>query len=511
MQTAFRQEPHRARCRGVMGVLALSILLGACSSESGPVGLDATQAGGARMAQRPPDLPGDRPERPQFPVGVGCGWQAASDINVTNIAFPDDSAKYWVAVVPHIPGTRLRIDGRFGHMRYFSFNVYDPLIRPVDAIADEALVPDEAGQANPFVEERAPLGGSYTAYVDFGQKPETPAINTLYSGAIPTGDNAVPNPAGTVIMYRSYVPEAGFDFQGGVGLPVLTLETADGSQEILPYADCTEPLIPTGGGVVPDPGLNDLLLTIDLPDALLGLVTIPTATMPPSTQVFYGLPTTLLQILGNALGVPLGEEASGLPLTGGGGFLSNLHNDYTTIGFARRFGSAYVVRARAPSWRGAAGVPWGGEQLRYWSICQNEFLTQRFVDCARDEEVALDESGFFTVMVTDPADRPTWANADNGITWLPWGPFPDGLIIYRHMLPDPGFDQAIQNVPQGTEPAGIMGDYLPIGAYCHDEQLSQAPQSAAALFDDCLHATSGQGAQSGMVFGMQRAGSTPVR
>ncbi|MHA7835420.1 MAG: hypothetical protein ACX94A_13180, partial [Algiphilus sp.] len=423
--------------------------------------------------------------------------------NVTNLAFPDDSAKYWVAIVPHVPETRLRIDGRFGHIRYFSFNVYDPLIRPVDAIADEELAPADAEQTNPFVDERAPLGGSYTAYVEFGPKPESPAVNTLYSGAIPTGENALPNPAGTAVMYRSYVPEEGFDFDGGVGLPVLTLETADGSQEILPYADCAEPLIPTGGGVVPDPGLNDLLLTVDLPDALLGLVTIPTATMPPSTRVFYGLPTTVLQILGNALGAPLGEEASGLPLTGGGGFLSNIHNDYATVGFARRFGSAYVVRARAPSWRGAAGVPWRREQMRYWSICQNEFLTQRFVDCARDEEVALDAQGFFTVMVTDPADRPAWATADNGITWLPWGPFPDGLIIYRHMLPNPAFGEAIQNVPQGTAPADIMGDYTPVGAYCYEEQLAQVPVSAAALFEGCRNVTLDRGHQSPLLPGPQ--------
>lgn len=511
MQQAWAQASRRAPHWGATGVLALGVVLGACSSESGPVGLDSTQVGGGRTAQRPPDLPDQRPERPQFPGGVGCGWLVASDINVTNIAFPDDSAKYWVAIVPHVPETRLRIDGRFGHMRYFSFNVYDPLIRPVDALADEELIPADSEQANPFVDERAPLGGSYTAYVEFGPKPETPAANTLYSGGVPTGDNVIPNPLGTAIMYRSYVPAEGIGFEGGVGLPVLTLETADGSQTLVSYADCAEPLLPTGGGVVPDPGLNDLLLTVDLPDALLGLVTIPTATMPPSTRVFYGLPTTVLQIMGNALGVPLGEEASGLPLSGGGGFLSNIHNDYATLGFARRFGSVYVVRARAPSWRGAAGVPWGREQMRYWSICQNEFLTQRFVDCARDEEVALDSQGFFTVMVTDPEDRPAWATTENGITWLPWGPFPDGLIIYRHMLPNPAFDPAIQNVPQGTEPETIMGDYTPIGAYCYEAQLSQAPASAAGLFESCLDATLDRGEQPGLPLGLQPAAASSAQ
>ncbi|MHA7835546.1 MAG: hypothetical protein ACX94A_13815, partial [Algiphilus sp.] len=83
MQKACGQDSHHASGWGVMGMLALSIALGACSDAAAPVGLDATRVGGARTAQRPPDLPGKRPERPQFPGGVGCGWQAASDINVT--------------------------------------------------------------------------------------------------------------------------------------------------------------------------------------------------------------------------------------------------------------------------------------------------------------------------------------------------------------------------------------------------------------------------------------------
>jgi hypothetical protein len=124
------------------------------------------------------------------------------------------------------------------------------------------------------------------------------------------------------------------------------------------------------------------------------------------------------------------------------------------------------------------------------------------VACARDDQVVLDNQGFFTVMVSDPADRPEWATADNGITWLPWGPFPDGLIIYRHMLPHLGFEQAIQNVPQGTPIDEIMGDYKPIGAYCYPEQLSQPPDNAAELFQRCRDATLEQGEQTGLLPGI---------
>lgn len=448
---------------------------------------------------RPPDLPGSAPDRPKLPLGVGCGWQIVSDINTTNLFYPDESALYWVALVPKIPGTRIRIDGRFGHMRYFSFNIYDPGLRPMDALADVELVPED-GYANPFAEQTAPLGGSYVAYVEYTDAPENPAPNTLYGGSFPTGPATIPNELGTAIIYRSYVPEDGFDFDGGVGLPILTIETNDGAQEVVPFADCDEPLVPNAGGLV-SLELNELLLTLDPPDELLGLVNYPTAVNPPRTQVFYDLPSLLVQYAGNILGLPA-NDAIGLPFTGGGGLLSNQHNAYTITEFSRYFGSVFLVRGRAPSWRGAPEVPWGEEQLRYWSVCQNEHLTQRFVACARDDQVALDELGFFTVMVSDEADRPEWATQDNGITWLPYGPYSNSWFLYRHMLASDGFAQTVRNVPQGTAPADIMGDYLPAGAYCYAEQLQNPPESAAALFEACMQATVDNGELSGILPGL---------
>ena len=51
------------------------------------------------------------------------------------------------------------------------------------------------------------------------------------------------------------------------------------------------------------------------------------------------------------------------------------------------------------------------------------------------------------------------------MTWLPWGPQTQGLLIYRHMLPDPSFTQSIQNVPQPGAEQDTMGDYYPHSAY----------------------------------------------
>lgn len=421
-------------------------------------------------------------------AGVGCSWLAVSDIETTNVAFPDEGARYWLAVAPNIPGARLRIDGRYPDTRYFSFNVYDPLARPIDAIADFEITPDQPG-TNPFRNAQAEPGAPYTAYVAFEGKPATPAGNTIYSGQVDLGPG-VPNPM-TVMLYRTYVPADSEDFTGGVGLPQLTLEMQDAEQTLLPLGDCDEAPLPNAFGVFPGLPLNDVIEGADYPDALdqaLGL-NLPLGTYPPTTRVFYGLPDTAVAILGNLLpaGADLNEQ---IPETasGGGGFLSNVHNAYTSSAFDRAFGSIYLMRARAPTYPGdprlqASGAP---PDLRYWSVCQNEFVTQRFVECSLDLQTPLDAQGFFTIAVSDPADRPANAVADNAISWLPWGGiYKDGILIYRHMLPAQDFSQAIHNVPKGTEPRAVMGDYFPEVTYCTRDTFEAAGASAAEIFAAC--------------------------
>jgi hypothetical protein len=106
-----------------------------------------------------------------------------------------------------------------------------------------------------------------------------------------------------------------------------------------------------------------------------------------------------------------------------------------------------------------------GRQLRYWSFCQYEPATQRVVDCRSDDRVSVGADGRYTIVVSTAEDRPASARPECGVTWLAWGPQTQGLLIYRHMLPDPSFAQAIQNVPEpGAEPAA-MGDYYPSGEY----------------------------------------------
>ncbi|MBB87530.1 MAG: hypothetical protein CMP06_09555, partial [Xanthomonadales bacterium] len=129
----------------------------------------------------------------------------------------------------------------------------------------------------------------------------------------------------------------------------------------------------------------------------------------------------------------------------------------------------------------------GSAQLRYWSVCTNEILTQRFADCAHDAQVALDRDGYFTVVVSDAAHRPDNVIRDNGMTWLAWGGvYPDSLFLYRHMLPSSHFAEAIQNIPLNTDPASVMGEYYPGVEYCDRNTVEAAGNDPAAVFAACV-------------------------
>ena len=426
-------------------------------------------------------------DRDSYPFGLACGWEVASHIDTMNIAFPDESAKYWVALVPMLPQTRLRIDGYYPDARYFSYNVYDLILRPTDAIADVQIAPNADG-ANSFADATAPYGDAYTAYVEFSGRPETPQPNTIYAGEMNLGSLALPQPALTALFYRVYVPGEDKAFDGGVGLPLLTLETADGEIELLPTANCVEPLLPTLGDTLPNLGINDLLEDSDIIDDpfLARPGSVPLGQPEASTRVFYGLPSTAFNILRDFLGLPIPDGVEHqLPLPAGGGFLSNIHNAYTTNLFSRSYGNVVMIRAKAPRYRDQPGVPFNSEQLRYWSVCQNDLPTQRYVGCVADYQAHLDEQGYFTVMVSDTADRPNNALAENAIDWLPWGPYVDALLIYRHMLPQQDFAESIHNVPQGTVPADIMGEYAPRSAYCQRDIVENAGSKPADIFAAC--------------------------
>jgi len=131
-------------------------------------------------------------------------------------------------------------------------------------------------------------------------------------------------------------------------------------------------------------------------------------------------------------------------------------------------GRIVVVRGKAPV---------VGEQVRYWSLCTNEFRKPYTVSsCAADPDVVLDDEGGYTFVISTPDERPSNATAADGVTWVDWGATDQrNLILLRHMLADPGFAESATNVPPLGLATATMGDYAPIGSLCTTEAFEADP------------------------------------
>lgn len=410
---------------------------------------------------------------PAATAAQGCNWVKVFDPVVANVALPDTSAHYWLAVIPN-PGLlgRIVLRGQIPAARHFSFNSYDALTSPFDAIADYQIAPAPPG-GTPFlgparVDRTIPIGASYVLQLAFQAVPQTRAPNTLYSDRLGSiGGVALPNPLAAVVIYRSYLPQS--DSTGGGGLPKIVLQTAGGAT------------YPVGGGERCSMLLHEILTRAGMGavSALLAQSGVPDLPVPfplalgaqrqPKFTISYGTGAALQD-----RGIPVPPILLGSSFAG---FFSTQNNRYASASFSRSHGHLFLVRGKAP------GFVDGGDaqpQLRYWSLCQNEFLTQRVVACKADHQTVLDAEGFYNVVVADAALRPPGADAAHGFNWLPWGAYYDAMFIVRHLLPAPDFAQAFHRVPRGVDPVSVAGDYFPAATYCEPAVLQAAVMAGAS-------------------------------
>ncbi|MFL5896387.1 MAG: hypothetical protein ACJ76Z_14900 [Thermoleophilaceae bacterium] len=377
------------------------------------------------------------------------------DADTVNVLFPDSSAQYWSAHYTAVPGTHIRIDGVYPYARYTSWNVYDPILRPFTHKADVDIQPDP-GSANPFLPGAArntPIEQRhYTLFITFDAG-YSPGPNTIYV-------DPSKNPAG-VFTLRVYVPDAGKDVTGGVGLPQVTWEPNSATGPPPVASPCSGIEKPTASTI------TSAYANQDGPD---GGPTYP-GSNPPRWHKFVNLCYAGQDLFfDNPYGgqVPSTGGPSPCDRFGSGGFLSNMDNAYVYTGISRGYAPIVVFRGKAPTFANtypsASTMP-AGVQLRYWSFCQNDPFTQRYVACKRDDQVRVGADGNYTIVVSTPSKWPKPARKQCSTTsWIAWGPQPDGTMILRHMLPDPSFTQAIQNVQRDQEAAG-MGAYYPAGRY----------------------------------------------
>ena len=399
--------------------------------------------------------------------GPACPWTLRLYADVTNVAFPDQYANYFIlrlpgeGPIPATPGSSLTITGLYPHARYISFTSYTPQTQALDGVNDLNIDPDP-GSVNPFVPGAArylpDTRRHYTVTALAGQRPDG-RHNTVYTTSR-DGSHTAPD---FNIIFRTYRPDSGFSPGGGEPLPSVTWNV---NGQHIPVGDSSQC---SDSNTLASDQFNQGVAETSLPTVLPG--GCYPGRNPPLWHKFLNLPSSYVQ--GTDSTCPTGQGASDtvypvsshLPT---GGFLENLDNKYiSALLNADYFGPVIVIQSRIPStpdtFNHAAVM--GSGQLRYWSMCTNDPISTRFFGCLMDDNtVRLDAAGDYCLVISSSANRPRNADVRHHVNWLPYGPLHTDVTIERNMLPSADFAQSIQRAGYGTEPHDL-GVYFPAAKY----------------------------------------------
>jgi len=263
----------------------------------------------------------------------------------------------------------------------------------------------------------------------------------------------------SLLLYRVYVPNKGKDVTGGVGLPIPELTLGNGQ-------------VLTGQAVCDTLQSKQELIEIPiLPDqTYASLRQNNPATLNPIWRAVYNIQFTLrCGFLGQCDGNPVRQVP----------WYANLDNQYVGTYIDRDIKPIAVIRGKIPkvpsTVNGDEIFDESDAQVRYWSMCQNEFYSQKVTRCLYDEQVTINPDGYYTIATSLPSDRPVNATDECGVGFLPWSDKgdgfsivagrqdnkTDGLLLMRHMLPAADFDNAIQNTSVPGDEVEVLGEFLP--------------------------------------------------
>lgn len=401
-----------------------------------------------------------------------CFWYGpyVKDNPGFNVGFPDSGAAYWSADIAMPSGSKIVLRGRFAHARYQSVSAYEANGAALDSLTDYQTVPDR-GSRNPYLpgERRTGEGRrSFTVEIRNDVAPASGrASNTLYAKAS-AGDRQI-------LFFRLYVPDRGRDLTGGVGLPTPELVLADGrrmtGKALCDALDVADRIVP-----IPIPSKEQYAQLRDRPGAPAGFP----AQNPPVFQAFYNpkFRTSCLYSVN-----PGADCKPAIVPSRAGGLYPNIDNNYITTYLSRHFGKVVVFRGKLPTVPATYNRnPRSSEQqLRYWSICQNESIaTTRAASCLYDEQIPVDSDRNYVIVSGLDSDRPKNATAECGVGFLSWpaagdgaGHLDDAYIYVRNMLPSSNFSHANQNTKRPGDEAAVLGDYLPRGEYMSTEEFEK--------------------------------------
>ncbi len=323
---------------------------------------------------------------------------------------------------------RVVFRGEFPYSRYFAFHPSDFDTNNLRTIIDVDIEPDE-GSANPF---RGPVaegqGRRFTTQLIFTPAPDDPEPNTTYVGLTKKGE---PNQA-VFNIYRTTGSVLGAlpPNNTGVLLPSVTVYNAAG-EEVRHFGEC-EPYPP---GTEP-PVDRTHFAPLAIPDAR-GL------NWPEQYEVKanWGLPYDIL--------------ASDDIL-------------YLVTPYTRRLGEVHVTRGKKPAVPRTPEEPVYAPdmQLRGFTVTTYNFWAGICEGAVIDKDIAVDDDGHYTLVVSHERDRPANATPENGVTWIDWGDYLDGQLTFRILLKRDPLVQAIGAAIESGEASPDVEPYVPRSRHC---------------------------------------------
>lgn len=377
-------------------------------------------------------------------VKVGCTWVQGSDAETRNIGFPDTQAAYYIVSLPvnPAPGASYEVSGTYPQLRYFGFQTYDGyrLGNLIDSLPDARIATVSglpALNANPAeIPVRGQYNRRYKIAIKFQDPPANDAErepNTIYARAGTRKSALVKQ-----LIYRTYLPNPGFDKKGGALLPKVVYRGADG-EEI------------------------DLRNTPDKRAC---------ANLKRQTEG-----QTVFPVAGSGTGRPVFKPVS---QTGSLILYPNADINYLRAQPRKSSGDMLLIRAKAPTTPSLpTEAPVLNPETRYWSLCQNELNSSAVVACLADRDMTLQEDGYLYAVISTPEKRHPKASPSFGYNWLPYGDAESAIVGFRQMLVRPDFvGDYGKAVAQPNRPVTeTLGVWAPQITYCDLETFGASVNS----------------------------------
>lgn len=365
------------------------------------------------------------------------GWPGALGLGDLKANYPG----YFYKVDPSV---EMVIQGEFPRCRYISYVAHDIQNRVIGTLHDSEIAPDP-GSINPFLpgaDWNAP-NRKYTIIIRFTPPPpgKGPEVvrgmqaargNIIYVGAQADGS---PNPGG-LLAYRRYLPSQGYDFNGGVPMPVIYYRrVSDGSLVKPPISNMQQYLFFIRAF---SSGIKNAIKSREWSNRAFGREQKEAVQWHRSPVVGAENPDTV----------------------------------YVIAKIKPRKDKLLVFRWKAPTFPDTyhnKGIT-GKEDVRYWSMCFAPATTMTVFTLA-DVDAVISQDGFVNLVVGFGAEKPAKVKPENGYTWVDLKGKNIRFLLYRNMVVSPEFKFSARDVPAGELVIDQIGDYLPRAKWVSSEDF----------------------------------------